>query len=44
MSLATGSAEGVQAALDHPRDELVRTMQLSGVARLADAKPDLVTR
>lgn len=42
--LATGGAEGVQAVLDHLRDELVRAMQLSGVPRLADAKRDLVAR
>jgi 4-hydroxymandelate oxidase len=42
--LATGGAEGVQAVLDHLRDELMRAMQLSGVPRLAEAKRDLVAR
>ena len=40
--LATRGAHGVQAVLEHLREELVRAMQLSGVARLADAKRDLV--
>ena len=42
--LATRGAEGVQAVLDHLRDELMRAMQLAGVARLAEAKRDLVAR
>jgi 4-hydroxymandelate oxidase len=42
--LSTRGAEGVQAVLDYLRDELIRAMQLSGVARLADAKRDLVVR
>jgi len=42
--LATHGADGVQAVLEHLREELVRAMQLSGVARLAEAKPDLVAR
>ena len=42
--LATHGADGVQAVLEHLRDELVRAMQLSGVARLAEAKRDLVLR
>jgi 4-hydroxymandelate oxidase len=40
--LATHGADGVQAVLEHLRDELVRAMQLSGVACLAEAKRDLV--
>ena len=42
--LATGGAEGVQAVLEHLHDELIRAMQLCGVPRLADAKPDLLAR
>ena len=42
--LATRGADGVQAVLEHLREELVRAMQLSGVARLSEAKPDLVAR
>ena len=42
--LATRGADGVQAVLEHLREELVRAMQLSGVARLAEAKRDLVAR
>ena len=42
--LATRGAGGVQAVLEHLREELVRAMQLSGVARLSEAKPDLVAR
>jgi len=42
--LATGGAGGVQAVLEHLRDEFIRAMQLSGVARLSDAKRDMVTR
>jgi 4-hydroxymandelate oxidase len=42
--LAIGGAEGVQAVLEHLRNELIRAMQLSGVPRLSDAKPDLVSR
>ena len=40
--LATGGADGVRAVLEHLRDELIRAMQLCGVAKLSDAKPDLV--
>ena len=42
--LATRGAEGVQAVLDHLREELIRAMQLCGVPTLAAAKPDLVAR
>ena len=42
--LATRGADGVQAVLEHLHDELVRAMQLSGVARLTEARPDLVAR
>ena len=42
--LATGGADGVRAVLDHLHEELIRAMQLCGVPRLADAKPDLVSR
>lgn len=42
--LALHGADGVQAVLEHLHDELVRAMQLCGVPRLADAKPDLVAR
>ena len=42
--LATGGADGVQAVLVHLRDELIRTMQLCGVARLAEITRDLVAR
>ena len=42
--LATRGAEGVQAVLEHLREELVRAMQLSGVPRMAEAKRDLVVR
>jgi 4-hydroxymandelate oxidase len=42
--LATRGAEGVQAVLDHLREELIRAMQLSGAPRLADIKPDLIAR
>jgi 4-hydroxymandelate oxidase len=42
--LATRGADGVQAVLDHLRDELMRAMQLSGAQRLADIKPDLIAR
>jgi 4-hydroxymandelate oxidase len=42
--LATRGAEGVQAVLDHLREELIRAMQLSGVPRLTDIKPDLIAR
>jgi 4-hydroxymandelate oxidase len=40
--LATGGADGVQAVLDHLRDELIRAMQLSGVTRPAEIERDLV--
>ena len=42
--LATGGADGVRAVLEHLRDELIRTMQLCGIASLSEAKPDLVAR
>ena len=42
--LATGGVEGVQAVLEHLREELVRAMQLSGVSRLTEAKSDLLAR
>lgn len=42
--LSTGGAEGVQAVLEHLHDELIRTMQLCGVARLSETKRDLVAR
>ncbi|HXF87306.1 MAG TPA: alpha-hydroxy acid oxidase [Xanthobacteraceae bacterium] len=42
--LATGGAEGVRAVLDHLHEEFLRTMQLCGVARLADIRRDLVAR
>ena len=41
--LAVGGAAGVQAVMEHLRDELVRAMQLTGTATLKDATPDLVT-
>jgi 4-hydroxymandelate oxidase len=40
--LATGGAEGVQAVLEHLQAELVRAMQLCGMARLADIERDLI--
>jgi 4-hydroxymandelate oxidase len=42
--LATGGADGVQVVLEHLRDEFIRAMQLCGMARLSEAKRDLVTR
>jgi 4-hydroxymandelate oxidase len=42
--LAVDGAAGVQAVLTHLHEELVRAMQLSGTARLAEARPDLVSR
>jgi 4-hydroxymandelate oxidase len=42
--LATGGADGVQAVLAHLHDELVRAMQLCGVARLSETERDLVAR
>jgi 4-hydroxymandelate oxidase len=42
--LATGGADGVRTVLEHLHEELVRTMQLCGVARLADIPRDLVAR
>jgi 4-hydroxymandelate oxidase len=41
--LAVDGATGVQAVMEHLRDELVRAMQLTGTATLKDATPDLVT-
>jgi 4-hydroxymandelate oxidase len=40
--LAVHGADGVRGVLTHLRDELVRTMALCGVARVADATADLV--
>ncbi|HET7850908.1 MAG TPA: alpha-hydroxy acid oxidase [Pseudolabrys sp.] len=40
--LTVSGAEGVAAVLNHFRDELIRAMQLSGCASLADITPDLV--
>ncbi len=42
--LTVDGAEGVRAVLDHFRDELIRAMQLSGAARLADITSDLLAR
>jgi 4-hydroxymandelate oxidase len=40
--LSVNGADGVTMVLEHFREELVRAMQLSGAASLADATPDLV--
>ena len=40
--LAVNGADGVTSVLDHLHVELVRAMQLSGTATLADATPDLL--
>lgn len=40
--LAVNGADGVQAVLTHLHEELVRAMQLSGTASLAELRPDLV--
>jgi isopentenyl diphosphate isomerase/L-lactate dehydrogenase-like FMN-dependent dehydrogenase len=40
--LATGGADGVAAVMNHLRVELLRAMQLCGVASLKDAAADLV--
>ena len=40
--LAVHGADGVRDVLMHLRNELTRTMALCGVARIADATPDLV--
>ena len=40
--LSVRGADGVRDVLGHLRQELVRTMALCGVAKLADATPDLV--
>jgi len=40
--LAVHGAEGVTQVLDHLRIELVRAMQLCGVTKLSDIRPDLV--
>jgi isopentenyl diphosphate isomerase/L-lactate dehydrogenase-like FMN-dependent dehydrogenase len=40
--LAVNGADGVRDVLMHLRSELTRTMALCGVARIADATPDLV--
>lgn len=42
--LALDGADGVREVLTHLDEELRRAMALSGVARLADATPDLVAR
>ncbi|MGB7258185.1 MAG: alpha-hydroxy acid oxidase [Pseudolabrys sp.] len=42
--LTVNGADGVRAVLDHFRDELIRAMQLSGAAKLADITPDLVAQ
>ncbi|MGH6788746.1 MAG: alpha-hydroxy acid oxidase [Pseudolabrys sp.] len=42
--LAVDGAVGVAAVLDHFRDELIRAMQLSGAAKLADITRDLVAQ
>jgi 4-hydroxymandelate oxidase len=41
-ALAVNGAEGVAAAIEHLRVELVRAMQLSGAASLKDITADLV--
>jgi hypothetical protein len=41
--LGVHGADGVRDVLTHLRGELARTMALCGVARIADATPDLVT-
>lgn len=40
--LTVNGADGVAAVLDHFRTELVRAMQLTGTASLAEATPDLL--
>jgi len=40
--LAVNGADGVAAVMNHLRDELLRAMQLSGIASPQDATPDLV--
>jgi 4-hydroxymandelate oxidase len=40
--LSVGGAAGVQAVMDHMRDEMVRAMRLCGAASLAALTPDLV--
>ncbi|HVV61097.1 MAG TPA: alpha-hydroxy acid oxidase [Pseudolabrys sp.] len=42
--LTVNGPDGVAAVLDHFRDELIRAMQLSGVAKLADITPDLIAQ
>ena len=42
--LACNGAAGVQAVMEHFREELVRAMQLTGTPTLADATPDLVAK
>lgn len=42
--LTVRGAEGVRDVMDHFRTELVRAMQLTGTATLADATPDLIAR
>jgi len=40
--LTVRGADGVTSVLNHLRDELIRAMQLSGCASLADITPDLI--
>ncbi len=40
--LAVNGAAGVEAVMEHFREELIRAMQLCGAANLADVTPDLV--
>jgi len=42
--LTVSGADGVRDVLEHFRTELIRAMQLTGTARLADAAPDLLAR
>jgi 4-hydroxymandelate oxidase len=42
--LAVRGSDGVAAVIEHLRVELVRAMQLCGIASLAEAKPDLVAQ
>jgi len=42
--LACNGAAGVQAVMEHFREELVRAMQLTGTPTLANATPDLVAQ
>jgi 4-hydroxymandelate oxidase len=40
--LTLKGAEGVKDVLEHLHIELVRAMQLAGVSKLEDSKPDLI--